>query len=312
MNLYSYAKKIVHIIYAKFLTKKNFIYPNLYLFNLKRDELCDVKRVLFALNSREYMHLGDHLFFIPLIKTFIDSGYHVEVTATKPMLETFKMLNLNVATNQVKFEDYDLIISRFELIRRLKYHKALLVHVSKNLTKPICEQMLVEFSKYFKLKDFTAPNYGVFHNEKIAEKFKLPQNKKLLMFNLYCDASSYLITQAKKDILLNFVKEYATNPHYAILMVGSKHDKLFDKNVYDFDFIDLRGITSVRDIFELVSLANVEYYIGFDAFVMHVFSLLKKRSFIVFRGRVTKKQDTMLRKYHVHLFENDNFVTLLK
>lgn len=312
MNLYSYAKKMLHIIYAKFLTKKNYIYPNLYLFNLKQDELKDVKRVLFALNSREYMHLGDHLFFIPLIKTFIDSGYQVEVTATKGMLEIFQMLKLNVVTHNIQFANYDLVISRFELIRRLKQHKALLVHVSKNLSKPICDQMLFEFSKLFKLKEFTSPDYTVFNNAKITDKFNLPSNKKLIFFNLYCDASSYLITQAKKNVLINFVKEYANNPHYEIIFVGSKQDKLFDKNNYDFSFIDLRGLTTVKDIFELVSLDNVEYYVGFDAFVMHVFSLLKKRSFIVFRGRLTKKQDNMLRKYHVHLFENDHYVTVLK
>ena len=125
MKLYSYAKKIIHLIKAKILYKKNFIYPNLYLFNIKIEELKNIKSVLFELNSIEYMHLGDHLFFLPLIKNFIDSGYNVEVAVTAPMRDFFEKLNLNVIKKKKPFEQYDLIVSRFELIRTLKNYKSI-------------------------------------------------------------------------------------------------------------------------------------------------------------------------------------------
>lgn len=311
MKLYSYAKKIIHILSTKFLYRDNFIKPNLYLFNIKQTDIPRVKCIFFELDSDEYMHLGDHLFFLPLIKSFIDSGYEVDVRTTKAMHDLFKMLNLNVVEAPKPLEAYDLIISRFELIQRLKNYKSLLLDVSKNLTQPICDQMLAEFGKYFKLKAYIKPDFMIFYNKDILKKFNLPTDKKLVFFNLYCDASSYLITQAKKNQLINFVKEYANNPNYAVVFVGGKSDKEKDKNLYDFNFIDLRGKTTVIDIFALVGASSVEYYIGFDAFIMHVFSLLNKRSFVVFRGRLTKQQDNMLRKYHVNLFNEDHTVTLL-
>ena len=177
---------------------------------------------------------------------------------------------------------------------------------------PICDQILTEFKKYVRLNDYISPDFKIFSNKDILSKFNLPNNKKLVLFNLYCDSSSYLIIKAKIACLTTFIQEYANNPNYAVVFVGSGKDKANDKQIYNFEYIDLRGQTSVIDIFELVNNAAVEYYIGFDAFVMHVFSLLKKRSFIVFRGRLTQKQDTMLRKYHVNLFIVDNYVTILK
>lgn len=311
MKLYSVAKKIYHIICAQFLNKNNFIYPNLYLFNQNRHGLAKAKTVLFYFDSTEYMHLGDHLFFMPLVKVFIDSGYDVEVRTTIVMYDIFKALNLNVVEFNKPFEEYDIIISRFELINRLKKYRSLLVHVSKNITKPISEHIIYECSKYFNLKNYTKPNLSVFYNRDIFSKFNLPVNKKLVFFSLYCDASSYLLTEAKKSWLLHFIEQYTNDPEYLVVLIGSKFDKLSDKRNYNFKHIDLRGLTSVMDIFSIVGADNTLYYIGFDAFLMHVFSLFEKHSFVVFRGRITKKQNDMLKKYHIKLFNQDKYVTLL-
>jgi hypothetical protein len=311
MNLKSYLKKIISLLSCKLLYHRNFIYPNLYLFNLDQQDLTQAKHILFYFATDEYMHLGDHLFFLPLIKAFIDSGYEVTVAPTLAMLPLFSALGITVIQQQPDFSAYDVLISRVELVQRLSKYKSILVNISKNLIMPVCDQLLHDFSQLFALKAYQSIDFSCFKTSDVLDRFELPYDKKLILFNLYCDSSAFLITQTKLNTLLRLIRQYATNPEYEVVFIGSAQDKLKDKVKYDFKFIDLRGKTSVVDIFNMVACKNVSQYIGFDAFVMHVFSLFHKKSLVVFRGRLLKKQREMLKKFHVNLFSQDDYVKLV-
>lgn len=311
MKLSRYARKILNIFKFWIIYRKNFIYPNFYLFNVSQTDLVKVRRVLFYFNNTEYMHLGDHLFFLPLVKTFIDSGYEIEVAPTKVMQQLFIELNIPTIRENIVFESYDLIISRVEMAKSLVQYRSLLVDITKNLSKPICDQLLTEFTPLFHLLPYKPLDFSIFKSESILEKFNLPVTDKFILFNLYCDSSSYLVTSQKKLTLLGIIDNFVKLNGYKIILVGSQADKAGDDYKYDFDYIDLRGQTSVIDIFNLVGHQNILHYVGFDAFVMHVFSLLHKGSFVVFRGRISYIQHVMLEKYHVRLFETDAFVTVI-
>jgi hypothetical protein len=258
------------------------------------------------------MHLGDHIFFLPVVKVFTDSGYDVSICTTKPMHELFSRLNLPVIeSGRCNLDNYELIISRFELIRHLSKYPALLIHVSKNLSLPISQQMLAELGKYFNLVNYKKIDFYQVVEKNILAKLQLPENKKLVLFNLYCDASSYLLTKQKYQLLLDFVSKYSVDNSYLVVLVGSLQDKNNDTRVYKFNHIDLRGKTSVIDIFSLVANNNSFCYVGFDSFVMHVFSVYEKPSFVLFRGRITRKQSNMLKQFHTRLFSSDKWVTLL-
>jgi ADP-heptose:LPS heptosyltransferase len=258
------------------------------------------------------MHLGDHLFFLPVIKLLHDNNLQVYIKPTKIMVDFFYNLGFNIVIEEVNFKQYDIIISRIELISQLKIYRSLLIDVAKNLNQPICSNLLDSFRKYFIVNDYKDFNYQIkFANENFLDKYNLSKNKKIILFNLYCDSARYLITKNKLDLLVSKIKQYSNDSNYQLLFVGSKQDKLKDKNNYDFNFIDLRGKTSVIDIFEIVAYPNTIFYIGFDAFVMHVFNLNKKKSFVVFRGRINRIKSDMLKKYHVNLFKDDNYVNLL-
>jgi hypothetical protein len=292
--------------------RKKFIYPNLYLFNIDLDKINQNKKILFYFDSSEYMHLGDHLFFLPVIKLLHDNNLQVYIKPTKIMVDFFYNLGFNIVIEEVNFKQYDIIISRIELISQLKIYRSLLIDVAKNLNQPICSNLLDSFRKYFIVNDYKDFNYQIkFANENFLDKYNLSKNKKIILFNLYCDSARYLITKNKLDLLVSKIKQYSNDSNYQLLFVGSKQDKLKDKNNYDFNFIDLRGKTSVIDIFEIVAYPNTIFYIGFDAFVMHVFNLNKKKSFVVFRGRINRIKSDMLKKYHVNLFKDDNYVNLL-
>lgn len=311
MKFYSLLKKAVNLTTVNLLSPDNFIAPSLYLCNLDIVGLVQARKILFYFDSNEYMHLGDHLFFLPLVKNFVDSGFDVEVRPTKIMQPLFEKLGFSVVAGDLNLDAYDLIISRIEIIRGLSKYKSLLVNVSKNLTMPVCDQLISDFSQFFNLRPPQKIDYTQLKDSTLLNRLSLIQDKKLILFNLYCDSAAYLINQHKIDLLLNLVKDYANKPGYQLVLVGAASDIAKDKHKLDFPYVDIRGKTSVLEIFNLVNNDNVFCYIGFDAFVMHVFSLLQKPSFVVFRGRVRKRQHEMLKRYHVNLFKHDNFVTLL-
>lgn len=311
MKLRSYIKKMFGRITIATILRKSFVYPNMYLLNLAETDLSKAKKILFYFNDPEFMHLGDHLFFLPLIKTFIDSGYQIEAAPTKIMQPLLEKLGVPIVGGKVDFNHYDLIVSRAELFDKLIHHRSLLIDVARNLSMPICDQLITQFSKYFVLKPYMAYDFSVLKSDEILHKMHLSAKNKYILFNFYCDSSSFLITQQKVNALVAKVKSYAIMPGYKVVLVGSKTDKDNDNYIYDFDYIDLRGQTTVLDIFALAQNDRVEHYIGFDAFVMHVFSLIHKTSFVVFRGRLSARQHKMLEQFHVHLFKSDNYVQLL-
>ncbi|MCC2625922.1 MAG: hypothetical protein K0R14_1795 [Burkholderiales bacterium] len=311
MKLRSYIKKFVGRVTTATLLRRSFIYPNMYLLNLKKPNLPKVQKILFYFNAPEFMHLGDHLFFLPLIKTFIDSGYQIEVDPAVIMRGLFEKLGIPIAGENTKLTDYDLIVSRVELFDKLINHKSLLVDVARNLSMPICDQLISQFSQYFALKRYVAYDFTVLKSYDILQKMHLSPKYKYILFNFYCDSSSFLITKDKVNRLVEKVKSYANLPGYKVVLVGSPTDKDGDNYIYDFNYIDLRGQTTVLDIFALAQSDNVLHYIGFDAFVMHVFSLVSKTSFVVFRGRIGARQHKMLEQFHVHLFKDDSYVKLI-
>lgn len=310
MNLQSYAKKLISLIGVRFLEEGSTILPNLYLLNMHVSELSNVKSILFYFNDDEYMHLGDHLFFIPLIKTFVDNGYNVKIVPTKAMRPLFRELSLPVIERELNFTNYDLIVTRVEMISQFSKYKTILVDVSKDLTQPICDQLISDFSNFFNLNSRPIIEYTQFKDSRILTRLGLPHYKKIIIINYFCNASAFMINQAKVNCLADLAAKYAADPEYLLVLVGAADDQSSDD--FDVPYIDLRGKTTVLDMFSLVNCENVAFYIGFDAFVMHIFSLLHKPSYVVFRGRLLKRQHDMLMKYHVNLFNNHNFVTLLE
>lgn len=312
MNFKSYIKKSISLLVLKTIYRGKFLFPNLYLFNINKNDLPKTKRILFYFASDEYMHLGDHLFFIPVLKTFLANGYDVTVMPTNAMAKLLTALSIPIVDKVNNLDEYDLIISRVELARHFICKPSLLVNVSQNLTLPICDQLLSTFSTIFNFtQPFIKPDYLCLKEDNILNRFALPTNKKLILFNLYCDAAFFMINQKKIAAVINVIHKYVNNPEYQLVFVGAKNDKLKDPRTYDFDFIDLRGKTTVIDMFSLVAHPNVSYYIGFDAFVMHVFSLYAKKSFVVFRGRFLKRRHEMIKNFHVNLFIHDNYVQLI-
>ena len=109
-------------------------------------------------------------------------------------------------------------------------------------------------------------------------------NEKYILFNNYIDSSAFRINKKMLKSLDDKAKELKKKFNARIIHTGSQNDKKNDYKHYDFVDLDLRGKTTVEDIFYLLSRDNVLYNVSFDAFQMHVAFLYNKKSFIKFRG----------------------------
>lgn len=255
------------------------------------------------------MHLGDHLFFIPCIISLIHQGFDITVFPIPSMRSLFQALGIHTIIEKPLLSDFDLIISRTEFLSTLAKQKSILINITKNLTMPIADEIRRNITKL--LCDTTKIQPFSLKLDTNNAHHALTPSKKYLVFNCYVNSGFYMITKKKVKTLINFAHAYALENKCDIIFIGSNNDKLKDKNHYPFSFVDLRGKTNIMDVFSLASLENVICYIGFDSFPMHVFSLLHKKSTVLFRGRIFQKQADLIKKYHINLFSGDCFVTLL-
>lgn len=312
MNVLSYIKKAFSILKFNIIYKNKFISPYFYIFNINRGDIPKLKKVLFYFNNAEFMHIGDHIFFIKTIKTLMLNGYEVDVSTIPSMRNIFEKIGIKVKANP-NLKDYDLIISRVELLDEHLIDKPLvLVNLTKNLTMPIADDLLVHFSLLFELKpvENVEYNFEIFNDKSVIKRFNLNENDSYILLSPFCDSSFFLVTNEKINRIISFVRKEAKIKNAKILLIGSQIDKLKVKFSSD-EFIDLRGKTTIEDILNLSNCPNVKTFIGFDNFIMHVFSIIKKPSFVVYRGRIGKKRREMIKKSHINLNNKEYFVTLI-
>lgn len=312
MNVLSYIKKAFSLLKFNIIYKNKFISPYFYIFNINKADIPKLKKILFYFNNAEFMHIGDHIFFIKTIKTLMLNGCEVDVSTIPSMRNVFEKIGIKVEANP-NLKDYDLIISRVELLDESLIDKPLiLVNLTKNLTMPIADDLLVNFSLLFGLTSITNMKYNfeIFNDKSVLKRFNLNENDSYVLLSPFCDSSFFLVTNEKINRIISFVRKEAKIKDAKILLIGSQIDKLKVKFSFN-EFIDLRGKTTIEDILNLSNCPNIKSFIGFDNFIMHVFSIIKKPSFVVYRGRIGKKRREMIKKSHINLNDKEYFVTLI-
>ncbi|HVN26437.1 MAG TPA: hypothetical protein VMT99_02175 [Candidatus Paceibacterota bacterium] len=107
-----------------------------------------------------------------------------------------------------------------------------------------------------------------------------------LAFNNYV-ASGIVEAKQREHLLVELVQKMK-DEGYRIIHTGSAGDKRNDPRAYPFVDIDLRGRFSPTDLFSLFAHPAVRGVVSFDAYVVHVASLLKKDLYVVAKSAATK------------------------
>lgn len=308
MTYISLLKKIYNL-YEKTKLKKYKVKENIY-YKKGEKNLNEVKKILLFFPYYEFMHFGDHFFFEPLARFLIESGFEVEIMPIEKMKFHFTKLNYTIGSFD-KINEYDLIITRPEFINKTKDFKNSLIFINiayNSINKPLCSDLVYKLDFLLninKANKFKAVPLLISEDIDIKEKFGINPEEKYVIYNNYVDSASFRITKRKLERLENFLVKYSKDNNLKILHLGSQNDKEQDSRIYGFVELDLRGKTSLEELINLCNHKSVDSFVGFDTFIMHIFFILRKKTYIMFRGRFLKKNRIFIKKFVLPPFYYD-------
>jgi len=293
-------KKIKNKIEIKQLRKYVFE-DNLYLQNIPENKQY-IKKILLYFPDYQMMHLGDHLFFEPLANNLKEAGYELYIEPAKVM--EFYFLELGYKLSKLEENTYDLVISRIEFYPILKNSSLPILYIeiaNIKIQQPLCVDIIVKTNKVLEIEKKTIKDTPKLLNasSRISDELLVIKNSNdnYIVFNNYIDSGSFRVFSKHFQKIKNFTEVLKRETGYKVIHTGSKNDKDKDKEIYDFVDIDLRGKTSIKDLFELVQFNNILINVSFDAFQMHLFMIKNKKSYILFRGRFTQKASNLFINY---------------
>lgn len=259
-------------------------------------------RILIYLNNKYLAHMGDQIFFEPLLQILKKKNIKIDIAVTDGIKEYFKTLNYNVINDPI-LNDYELIISRSDFYYELKNYQNIFLIKTTGLDDKVCNVISREVVNFLNIEE----NYRKYKISKYENKGARVSNliKKLIedsetkyiIYSNYIDSGSMFSNKKNFIKLEEFCKEYSRQKKYKIIHVGTKKDKENDIKIYDYIDIDLRGKTTVEDLCYLISQENIIMYIGMDNFIMHLCFIYNKELHVCIRTKGSQKRYYEIKKY---------------
>ncbi len=278
-------KRFILKLLARKKLASSYIQPGIYLTQSIKPE-----HVLFYFNDPKRFHLGDHLFFASLVQLFINNNVKVDVCPQPSMAFYFNAMGANSEKNPIP-ESYDLIITWigfYDLFETLNIPMLIIDTTDCRIDLPLSDYLLLHVGRLFDFNIKTTPSKPFIPNLNYPNHLIDP-NINYLVYNPYLDSSPFHMRIKHYKKLEDTAKEVADKHQLKIILAGTEKEKNKDQKIYDFVALDLRGKTSIEELFALSSAENVLYNVSFDALIMHLFFIVSKPSYILFRGRFLKK-----------------------
>jgi hypothetical protein len=225
------------------------------------------------------MHVGDQIFFRPLAWRLKQAGFDVSVT-TRPAV--------GFLFEDIRQADKPPLAGTLVVLRHEAYGHArkfygsnveyfVIRQISRGVRRPVANFILEAFSNWFHLDDVdvsvdktcflpfsTRPELG-------WEKFSLPEDRPLVILSNYVDSGLHRKLLWRERAMLRQAAQLKAATGAAVVHVGTARDLERDYHNYSelVDF-DLRGRTSVEDLFHLLGAPNVKQLFCFDTAVLHI------------------------------------------
>ncbi len=269
--------------------------------NTSRVEVLFDKGVCFDFSNSKYIHLGDILFYIPLILYFQRIG-KVYVVCNK-VHRAILMYFFSEPRNRLQFIEEVLpgivvITSPYLLIKYLKNNAkdnivfgVGLAHLVPDLPYPLylVRNFLQSIGKIDEYP-ILVREYNLFINIFRSKKSELlllpnlPTHIPVVFFSPYISSGKFRdIFNIKFKVLIR-IAESIVSKGVTVCLLGTR----VDPPVVGFYLTDLRGV-DILTLLKYARLPNVIYGFGFDNFWMHYFDIIDKRYDVYFRGRFTYK-----------------------
>jgi len=297
MKLFKYlAYKLLTLFSARFLVEKD----EKPLIRRRGDIGRTPKRVLFDF-SHSTTHLGDRLFFLPLMAALQAEGCELLLASndklTQPLLDGLLQPPLPMTMARENFSGL-VVIQLPSLLDRYKKYASLL---AVDFTDPRCDEGIAQ-----QLVKSTSQELGMPLRQDLPLMLKAPAFSSVLpqedggsyfVFSNYIDSGGFRKLFVSESVLPRKARELRALGH-RIVHVGSARDKAGDARHYDFVDIDLRGQMRIEDMPGLLNDPRVQGIVSYDNVFMHLAGLFGKQAFVLFRGRLSR---TAYRHHMAHV-----------
>ncbi len=242
------------------------------------------RSVLFHFPDPARMHLGDHLFWEPAVRHLRGQGVELAVHPSPAMRGYFEALGHPLAGDG-DLDRFEVIATRYEfLFDPLLRGRPVLFFKQKQPPpgRPYCQLLTEQLCQVLGLAPPgpvppPAPWPG------LPEYHGLDPDRRYLLFNNAIDSGHFRLFPGDRRRLLAACAERAQREGLTVLHVGSATDARGDRTDYHFPRIDLRGLTSVAELWALAADPRVVQTLSFDTFPAHLAMLLGKPATILQR-----------------------------
>lgn len=264
--------------------------------------------------SHSTTHLGDRLFFLPLMLQLLADGYQVsldsdDLTTNKILTSLYDLASLPAASKSAV--DLVVIAKPAFLAKGRSCPNLLIVDFMDTRIDTDIAGTLT--SSFYQLLRCTPSNLSKRVPRLVASDALniLADGQKYFLFSNYINSGLFRKWFVNEEKLLQQCKDLQAEG-FQIIHVGSAEDKAADSRSYPFVGLDLRGGLTLPQLIALVASPQVEGAVTYDNFLMHLMGLYEKRAFVLFRGRFSKKnQEHHFRSVNGAFFKKDGQLTYL-
>lgn len=271
--------------------------------------------VLFDLSDPHFNHLGDQLFYQPLLHLLLQCGVPAVIAPTEAMKDYFS--HLYGKDTVVEANRFALPGQRPLVVRSFWAHDSrqapdsaglLLTDLTDpEITLPLSGWLVAQITPLLGITNGIDTDIAPFLEEKLSGypiPASLPQDRPVAVFNNYVDSGKFRVGSNHQKALA-FCARQLRQDGLTIVHAGSAADKENDQVRYDFVDSDVRGKITPLELMAYFHRPNVTCSITFDNFIMHASLLANKFSHVRFRGRYTHAA-----RQHHYLHVNQAFANV--
>ena len=258
----------------------------------------------FDLSNARHVHLGDHLFYEPVIRAFRDRGANVVVApmpaardyfaeAGYAVVEPSAVLAQELRISSIWMYGY---MPREERRERFLY----LNPIDHHITGPVAEFLAEHTLRLARMDVGAAPISG---RPYLVHPGPTPldgETGSWFVFNDTVASGWFRVTPSDRRAVARAADELRRAGH-RIVRVGTEAERLARPALIGVEDLDLRGKTSVMDLFRLLRSPKVAGTVSFDHVVAHMGMACGKPAIIRLR-RMSRSHSAFMKRFLIPPF----------
>jgi hypothetical protein len=266
----------------------------------------------FDFSDARHVHIGDHLFLEPTIRACRDRGIPVVVAPMAPMREYFEAAGYHVVSpEQARTQELRISsVYMYDDMPRAERHVRFLYlnTIDHHITAPVAEHLAEHVVRAACLDPGTPPVHGrpwlvpPGPNPLDAADAREP-GPPWWVFNDTVDSGWFRVLPSDREALAAAAAE-KRRAGFRIVRVGTEAERAARPWSVGLDELDLRGRTSVMDLFRLLRSPRVAGTISFDHAVAHMGIALGKPALVRLR-RMSPPHARFMKRYLIPPFTPD-------